>query len=367
MGAVALPSTANAVYAALEAEADREPREHFGLSGWGDKCERKMWYGWIWSHYPEFPGRILRLFRRGQNEEEWVVRDLRAAGLEVLDRDPRTGDQFRVARKDGVVGGSMDGIARNVPESSNPTQWHALEIKTCNKTAANELQKKGVEEAQPKHYRQMQGYMHFSGDTDDTRLTRAIYVSVCKDDDRIYVERVKYDKRLAERLADSANEVVTRREPFPKISDSPAFFECKFCDAHEICHNGAWAEVNCRTCIHGEVVSADTWLCGLKNEKLNKQAQLAACPSHLFLPSLVPTGTEVARSEKENWVEYKTPTGVPFKNGIAGPGVFASSELRNLDPSLYADGSIDALRMQFGARVVEPIEPGEFIDDEIPF
>jgi hypothetical protein len=54
------------------------------------------------------------------------------------------------------------------------------------------LEKKGVKVSKPMHWAQMQVYML------GTKIERALYVAVCKDDDRIYTERVKYDRSRQE-------------------------------------------------------------------------------------------------------------------------------------------------------------------------
>jgi hypothetical protein len=62
---------------------------------------------------PEFSGRILRLFRRGQNEEATIISDLRAIGLDVR----KVSAQHRVDFG-SHVSGSLDAIVDGgVPEA----------------------------------------------------------------------------------------------------------------------------------------------------------------------------------------------------------------------------------------------------------
>ena len=72
----------NLIDKAHEARPDR-PRTHMGASMLGSICERKMWLSFRWAVQPKFPGRILRLFRRGHQEEPNIIKDLRAAGIVV--------------------------------------------------------------------------------------------------------------------------------------------------------------------------------------------------------------------------------------------------------------------------------------------
>lgn len=53
-----------------------------------------------------------------------------------------------------------------------------------------------------------------------TKIDRALYVSVCKDDDRIYTERVRYDKAIAEKAIVRGQRIaLADRMPEPISSD----------------------------------------------------------------------------------------------------------------------------------------------------
>ena len=87
-----------------------KPRPHLGCSMLGHHCERWMWLSFRWAVIEQFPGRILRLFRRGQNEEAQIISDLRAIGMVV------NGTQRRVDFG-SHVSGSLDGIGKGVPSA----------------------------------------------------------------------------------------------------------------------------------------------------------------------------------------------------------------------------------------------------------
>ena len=59
------------------------PRPHLGASLLGHSCDRWLWLSFKWAVQPTFNGRILRLFRRGHNEEATIISDLRAIGLKI--------------------------------------------------------------------------------------------------------------------------------------------------------------------------------------------------------------------------------------------------------------------------------------------
>ena len=75
--------------AAREAEAAADPRSAYegygvGASALGTPCDRQIWLTLRWASPPETPtGRQLRIFERGDIEEERVLADLRRAGIEV--------------------------------------------------------------------------------------------------------------------------------------------------------------------------------------------------------------------------------------------------------------------------------------------
>ncbi len=363
------PSTRSAIYAALEASADRTPRPHLGASQIGKSCERALWYQFRWSTEEAHSGRMLRLFRRGQLEEAQLIADLRAAGVEVVEFNEH-GEQFKVSAHGGHFGGSMDGVACKVPECSNPAKWHVLEFKTANAKSYAKLEKEGVEKAQPAHYAQMQMYMHLSGTTNENRLQRALYVCVCKNSDELYVERVKYSHAHAKALLERAERIIFTDEPPPRVSDDPSWYECKFCPHFAACHEKALPRVTCRSCAHSTVErdGVARWTCGLKGGDLSPAAQLKACGDHVYNPHLVTFAEAKDGSSAENWQEYLLPNGTRFRNGTACASVYGSEELRNLDVELIGDKRIDAIREAFGARVEALPTTDEMpFNDPVPF
>jgi hypothetical protein len=138
-----------------------------------------------------------------------------------------------------------------------------------------------VVQAKPQHAAQMQIYMHLTG------ITRALYVAVCKDTDALYVERVEADSATAERLLDKAGRVIFAQHPPARISEDPAWFECRFCDHHAACHDGGGAAMTCRSCLHATPVDGG-WHCARHDRMLACAEQRAACIRHLFIPDLVP-------------------------------------------------------------------------------
>jgi len=236
-----------------EANVEDWRRAHLGDSIIGDPCERLLWYSFRWFTAPEFPGRILRLFRRGQNEEATIVADLRMAGVTVSE-GPAEGEQWRFSSLGGHFGGSMDAAILGLHEA--PKTWHVGEFKTHNKKSFDLLVKDGVQKSKEKHFAQMQSYMHKSG------MTRAVYIAVCKDDDRYYLERIHYDKYFAGELQEKAERIIFATEPPPKLSERPDYYLCKWCSHYQICHQAQTTEErNCRTCKFSTPLEDGGWLC----------------------------------------------------------------------------------------------------------
>lgn len=258
------------------------PRPHFGLSQAGHHCDRWLWLSFRWAVIPKFPGRIKRLFRRGHYEEYIIVEDLKAIGMNII----HTGedDQKRVIASK-FVSGSLDGIILSgVPEALNTE--HVLEMKTHNKKSFDELEKSGVEKAKFIHFIQMQCYMRLE------RIERALYVAVCKDDDRLYTERIRLDKKIADTYITRCINLSRAERIPPRYTDDSSFYKCKMCAAHDFCFGSKLTkEVNCRTCCHSTPDEEKGFTCARwDNMAIPEKNQIEGCPSHVFHLDLVPWG-----------------------------------------------------------------------------
>jgi hypothetical protein len=230
---------------------------------------------------PSFPGRILRLFRRGQNEEATIVADLKAAGIDIR----ANGNEQERIDFGCHIGGSVDGIIESgVPEA--PTKRHISEFKTHSLKSFDDLERNGVEKSKPMHFVQMQLYMHGTG------IDRALYVAVCKNDDRLYIERVRYDAKVAEDALERGKRLVRTDElPPPMPGASPSWYQCKFCDGFDICHGSRKIKadaVNCRTCAHSTARESGEWHCQHHDVLIPLEESRKAHPCHVIHPDLVP-------------------------------------------------------------------------------
>lgn len=342
-------ATVQAIYTWWQQRLGRKSRR-LGASQIGHECERRLWYGFRWATGGEgFDGRMLRLFNRGHREEAVFVQELRGIGCDVRDIDPATGEQFEFKGVHGHFVAKIDGVALGIPEA--PKTWHNAGFKTINaKGHAALVKADSVLAAKPEHYAQSQMEMHLSG------LTRTLYLSVCKDDDSLYSERIRYDEAFATALVEKAERVVFAPEPLPGISTDPAHYKCKTCPAFNLCHGTAAPAVSCRTCIHAtpEKDGDGRWSCALApGQDIPFDVQQRGCPSHRFIPALLRNwGEAVDASEAEGWILYRAADGFEFRNGPWGLGSFTSTELAASTPSLLRDPQFQALRAAHEGRIV---------------
>jgi len=318
MSAIPIPDE---VAAAIDAAHERQvelPRSHLGASQLGHACDRWLWLSFRWAVREPFPGRILRLFRRGRMEEATIAADLKSIGIEIHSTE---GAQAQVDFG-SHVSGSLDGIIESgVPGALKAR--HIFEAKTHSKKSFDDLLKHGVEKSKPVHAAQMQVYMA------GTNIDRALYFAICKDDDRIYTERLHYSRTEAERLIARGHRIaLADRMPEP-LSSNPAWYECKFCAAHDFCHGSKKTkEVNCRTCAHSTAEPDSTWTCArFNNSVIPIETQYTGCDSHVLHPDLVPWQR---LDGPDAWTAVYVIDGVEVANGEGDANVFGSRELLGL-------------------------------------
>jgi hypothetical protein len=316
------------------------PRPHLGVSGLGYPCDRWLWLSFHWAVVEQFDGRILRLFRRGHNEEATIISDLRAIGMDV-----RTSKNQHRVNFGSHVSGSIDAIIESgVPES--PNKPHVAEFKTHALKSFSDLDKNGLQKSKPVHYVQLQVYMY------GTDIDRGLYVAICKDNDLMYTERVKLDKALAEKYIARGQRIALDNRMPPPLSTNPTWYECKQCPAHSFCHETKMTkEVNCRTCAHSTALADSTWRCERHNaDNIPVEFQREGCESHVFHPDLVPW--ELDANQTTEHMAVWIVDGKPLKNGDPAPGVFTSREIAaDLIACSKNDKTTMMIRSEFDARV----------------
>lgn len=311
---------------------DTVPRGHLGASVIGKKCYRQTYYGWRWALPKNFEGRMLRLFATGFKYEHRFIALLSLLGITVAETDydnshslwyhegsdsyfvlppheqPNINSaldicddvtsfdwhilraakqgvklpklkQFGFKDETGHFSGSCDGIATGVPGIEkfglSMADEILVEFKTHGEKSFTHLKEYGVKVAKPEHYGQMTTYMQERG------LKLALYCAVNKNTDELYFEFVVPDPENAAEMKGRAHFIIGSRKIPQRISNSPSFFECQYCDYRQICHFAKPMQMNCRTCRHSEPVANGAWKCNVWHGKIIPfQAQLEGCPKH---------------------------------------------------------------------------------------
>jgi hypothetical protein len=244
------------------------PRPHLGGSVVGHACKRYVFYSFRWAYKNRIESKLNRIFRIGDAIEDILVKELSLIGIEVRN------SQRQVDGHRGHAGGSTDGDCFIDGED------YLFEAKSMNHTNFLEMQRKKCEEAKPQYYNQVQIYMGKLG------LKKTLFICMDKNTSEIYVEIIKFDEFTYEMLLAKEEEVIdaVHINTFPKLSQNPAWFQCKFCDAKEVCHQGTMPTPNCRNCEHVEIHDEGLWGCGLYGEWLTEKQQQDGCVDYRVSP-----------------------------------------------------------------------------------
>lgn len=311
--------TLDAVDRAIEsAEARKPPRHYLGMSSIGHACQRKPWLDWRWVAHVRFKADALKRFHDGHEGEALQAKRLRMVdGIELHIVDPDTGRQFGFDDHDGHFRGHMDGAILGVLQA--PKTWHVWEHKQVSEKKFAELEQlkadKGEKEAlrlwNEVYYGQAVLYMHYSG-------MRRHYLTVATPGGRDTIDcRTDENPAHAMRLIALAERLIGANAPPPRVSDDPAWYQCRMCDYHAFCHQGVIERRNCRTCLHSTPVAQGQWHCGRHDALRDVQQQLVGCESHLFLPGLIPAEQIDADGES---VTYRYPDGTEWTDGVKTDG-----------------------------------------------
>lgn len=214
----------------LKKERDAEPpREYLGASIIGDKCERKLAFGF--HGYPsEFSGRTYRIFEMGDAVEEMMVRYLRLAGF-TLKTHNKDGNQIGFIDAGGLIRGHCDGFILNGPEVPGLEYAANFECKGLKASSWKKVRKVGLREYSDTYFGQSQLYMgHFD-------LKQTLFTAYNKDTSEVHFEIVDFNRRDAQDASDRGLRVIQTKNPFeaPRVASRPEDFRCKFCDFAKEC------------------------------------------------------------------------------------------------------------------------------------
>jgi len=273
-----LAAQINASYAAM---IDQRPYR-LPVSDIGYECVRRIWMSFRWvSPAKEMSGIARKNVERGNEEEKRIISDLRAAGLNVVDRGG-DGKQFPVEACDGHMFGRIDGGANDeLGRFMRAGDWVLVEAKSVNSSTFKRLNKLGVAASNPRHHAQIQVYMLRAG------FKSALYIARCADTSVDYLEHVQLDESLANRLIAKGERVIYERIAPPPISIDPTYFACQMCPHNSACHGKSYPERNCRTCIRSEARRGGSWWCDKHKMELSAGTQRTGCPDHRYNSHLI--------------------------------------------------------------------------------
>ena len=208
-------------------EAQRKPRNYLGLSQCGHECKRYLWYTHHGCEGKPIEGRILRLFQLGNLLEDQVVADLRACGFRLY----HSQREVVFTQDETTLTGHIDGIIEGLIES--PATPHLFECKSASRKKYDELIKQGsYQKWNEVYYWQVQVYML------GLKLKRAAVFVYCKDDSRLYLERIKLDRSAAiEKLRSVFQAISSPIEPdraCPRVD----FYKAKWRPYYKVCFWG---------------------------------------------------------------------------------------------------------------------------------
>jgi hypothetical protein len=188
------------------------------------------------------------------------------------------------------------------------------------------------------------------------KLTRAAFIFVCKDDDRLHVERFEFDQAEFEKYEARAERIVRAAEPPLRIHEDPAWHECRFCAYREVCKGTAAPAPTCRSCAHASPVldgDAGAWRCERHDGEIPVEFQRQGCADHRFIPVLLARFARPMDSDGDS-VTYQAEDGT-FTNGPA-PG-WSSAEIHACQDKRFLSAAADMPEVQkwreeFGAHLV---------------
>jgi hypothetical protein len=212
---------------------------------------------------------MYRLFQRGKLEEARFIEYLRGIGFTVWEVT-EDGEQHRIIIAQGHGGGSLDGVCM-FPQEYQIDEPFLVEFKTNGTGRGFTELSQGVQLAKPRHYAQMcvYGFKY--------QLRYGLYLNTNKNDDDIYVEIVKLNWTLAQELEAKAENIIASQEPLARIAESPAYFECKYCDCKDHCFNQRMPDKNCRSCIEAVTIEKARWYCQLFDQTIPKDFIKSGC------------------------------------------------------------------------------------------
>jgi len=271
-------------------QEEQKPRKYLGMSAIGEDCRRKLFYSFRYAEKRVISASGIKAIQDGFFQEDVMAERLRMVpGIELFTLDPETNQQVGFSLLLGHFKGHCDGIVtKGITEA--PKTPHVWEHKSVGQKKFDELkklrekhgEKKALEHWDIIYYSQAIIYMH------EAQLERH-FLTVTSPGGRDYISvRTDYNKQKAENLIAKAKTIIFDNWSLPaRISEKREFYKCSWCEYKELCFDGKFPLVNCKTCRYMEPVKDGQFHCH-KNEKLiDDELLFKGCKNHIYNPALI--------------------------------------------------------------------------------
>lgn len=259
-----------AIDGAFWREREGSPRSYIGASVVGNDCLAYLNFSLRGAPGEPVDPALKRIFRDGHRIEDQVVSDLRKAGLNLSEKDHRTGKQYRREFLGGHVLCHADGLIE-LPGDEPPAERTAiLEIKSMNKDKFADFEKNGVKSSHRHYYRQVQMLMAMF------EMPKAVLVAYCKNSSRYHAELVQWDQEEWDWLHTRMGMVLDGIAP--RISAQPEDWRCRGCFKKGVCWGVREWEKSCKSCDNSRPNGDGGWTC-----KLTGQSAIEVCDQYKLL------------------------------------------------------------------------------------
>lgn len=215
-------------------KAREKTRAYIGASGIGNECEAAIHFAL--RGYTDTPpdARLQRVFRDGHRIEDDVVRDMKMAGINVMEVDHLSKRQWEFIGFDGHAIGHADGIAEIGSET-----W-LIEIKSMNDSKFKDFVRNGVKSSHRNYYAQVQFMMGLS------KITKCLLVAYNKNNSEYGEEEIEYDELYFSFLSQRVENVLSGK--VHKISQDETDWRCRGCFKRGVCWGQIDVPKKIRTC-----------------------------------------------------------------------------------------------------------------------
>lgn len=192
---------------------------------------------------------LKRIFGLGHHIEDKVIKDLRKAGLYVVEKDYFTGKQKTFEAYEGHVVCKLDGIVESDEGAVG------LEIKSMNKAMWSKFQNHGLAVSHPEYVVQCMAMMGMSG------LRKFLVVAYCKDNSKYHAELIHFDEFAWAYIRTRIERVLAQGDDVKRVASTENDWRCEGCFKKPGCWGGVAVEPKCSMCEFAMPATNRGWYC----------------------------------------------------------------------------------------------------------